>query len=73
VGMRLYCDCGFTFNEATVFNAAPHAQNAYRAANWRVIPAAVVTNTASNTYVRAPGTTQVSIMKRERMSLLNIS
>ena len=57
--MKLFCDCGFTFNQSTVDGAASHAQNIYAADHWKVIPVAVVTNTPSNTYVRAPGTTQV--------------
>ena len=30
VGIRLYCDCGYRFNEATVDGASSFAQNCYR-------------------------------------------
>ena len=30
VGIRLYCDCGYRFNEATVDLATAFAQNCYR-------------------------------------------
>ena len=58
VGIRLYCDCGYRFNEATVDGASAFAQNCYRAGSWQIVPNAVVTNTPSNTYCRAPGSTQ---------------
>lgn len=61
VGLRLYCDCGYRFNQATVSSATKFSKNVYRSENWNIVPNAVVTNTASNTYVRAPGTTQVDI------------
>ena len=60
VGLRLYCDCGYRFNQPTVSGAAGFSKNCYKSENWNIVPNAVVTNTASNTWVRAPGTTQVT-------------
>lgn len=47
------------FNQPTVSEAARFAQSCYHSESWNIVPGAVVTNTASNTYVRAPGFTQV--------------
>eukprot|EP00095_Tigriopus_kingsejongensis_P005797 maker-scaffold88_size394946-snap-gene-2.26 protein:Tk05797 transcript:maker-scaffold88_size394946-snap-gene-2.26-mRNA-1 annotation:"hypothetical protein DAPPUDRAFT_313254" len=58
VAVKLYCDCGDNFNSPTVETARSFFQNCYHSENWRVIPNAVVTNTPSNTYARAPGSTQ---------------
>ena len=58
--MKLYCDSGHVFNAITTPMAAIFSQNVYASQNWRIIPSAVVTNTSANTYVRAPGTTQVN-------------
>ncbi len=62
VDIKLTCDCGFTTNESTSGDAALFAQNCYSAANWNVVPASVTTNTAANTFCRAPGTTQVLLL-----------
>jgi len=59
VSANIYCDCGFTYNEATSYAAAAFAKNCYTSANWNIRPINVLTNTPSNTYCRAPGTTQV--------------
>lgn len=58
VGIKMYCDCGDNFNSPTVDMAKTFSQNCYHSEKWRVSPNAVLTNTPSNTYVRAPGTTQ---------------
>ena len=59
VGIKIYCDCGYNFNTPTVDTAKAFAQNVYRADSWRIIPNAVVTNTPSHTWCRAPGSPQV--------------
>lgn len=58
VSLRIYCDSGFSYNESTADGAASRAKNCYIAKSWNIIPSAVLTNTPSNTYVRAPGSTQ---------------
>jgi hypothetical protein len=45
--------------QATVIKAVPYSQNAYNAAAWNIIPHAVITDTPPNTFLRAPGTSQV--------------
>ena len=57
VEMKIYCDCGYTFNESTSGTAAIHAQNCYAADSWRLEPSTVITDKPSNTFCRAPGTT----------------
>jgi xanthine dehydrogenase molybdopterin-binding subunit B len=67
VDLRLYCDCGYRFNEATVDGAKRYAQNCYASENWQIVPNAVVTNTPSNTYCRAPGSTQARIRIKKKL------
>ncbi|XP_021958024.1 xanthine dehydrogenase [Folsomia candida] len=52
---EIFCDAGFTPNEADSIIAAMHMQNVYKALGWEVKPGFVTTNTATNTSVRAPG------------------
>jgi CO/xanthine dehydrogenase Mo-binding subunit len=49
----------FHLTQATVGEAMSYAQNAYNATAWSIVPHAVVTDTAPNTFTRGPGTTQV--------------
>jgi len=58
VDMSIYSDCGYNFNEGTSFFAASFAKNCYLSASWKFRPYLVKTDTPSNTYCRAPGTTQ---------------
>jgi len=58
VDMSIYSDCGYNFNEGTSFFAASFAKNCYSSASWKLRPYLVKTDTPSNTYCRAPGTTQ---------------
>ena len=58
VGMKIFCDSGYSYNESTADNAARFAKNVYNSKAWSIRPAAILTDTASNTYVRAPGSTQ---------------
>ncbi len=59
VGLNIYCDTGHVFNSPTSLMAAMFAQNVYAAKHWKIVPYAVATSTAANTYVRSPGTSQV--------------
>ncbi|XP_035702304.1 xanthine dehydrogenase/oxidase isoform X3 [Folsomia candida] len=52
---EIFCDAGFSGNESNSLFAVIHLQNAYKALGWEVKPGFVMTNTASNTSVRAPG------------------
>ena len=56
--MKIYCDSGYSFNESTADNAAKFARNVYNSKTWNISPSAVLTDKPSNTYVRAPGSTQ---------------
>jgi len=58
LSIKMYCDTGFTHNEQTVADAAKFLQNGYACPSWDVEGFAVKTDTPSNTYTRAPGTTQ---------------
>ena len=58
VKMKIYCDSGYSYNESTADTAASFARNVYTSKAWRISPIAVRTDKASNTYVRAPGSTQ---------------
>ena len=58
VAAKIYCDAGFSYNESTADSAAFFAKNCYVSRSWRLVPLSVLTATASNTYVRAPGSTQ---------------
>lgn len=58
VDLTIVSDCGGNFNEGTAFFAASFAKNCYAAKSWKFTPLLVQTDTPSNTYCRAPGTTQ---------------
>ena len=56
---KITCDAGYSPNEISCDDAAVFVQNCYNADQWDVTPNHVLTNTAANTFTRAPGTTQV--------------
>jgi len=58
VGMKIFCDSGYSYNESTADNAARFAKNVYNSKAWSIRPNAILTDTPSNTYCRAPGSTQ---------------
>ena len=58
VKMKIFCDSGYSYNESTSDTAASFARNVYLSKAWNIIPVAVLTDKASNTYTRAPGSTQ---------------
>jgi len=58
IGMKIFCDSGYNYNESTADGAAYYAKNVYNSKAWKIKPKAVLTDKASNTYVRAPGSTQ---------------
>jgi len=51
----VFCDLGYTANEPENFLLLGFIQSVYRAQNWEVNPGALLTNTATNTFVRSPG------------------
>lgn len=51
VNIKLFCDCGCNTNESTGPDAATFTQNCYNA-KWNVVPEAVTTDTAANTFCR---------------------
>ena len=58
VEMDIMSDCGCNFNEGTAAYACTFAKNCYSSQSWKFHPYLVRTDTPSNTYCRAPGTTQ---------------
>ena len=58
LSIDFYCDCGCTFGEETVTDAIGFAQNVYNIPSWKFTGYGVKTDTASNSYCRAPGSTQ---------------
>ncbi|XP_021947093.1 xanthine dehydrogenase/oxidase [Folsomia candida] len=60
VGLKgsIFCDPGYAPNETTSLLAMICMQNCYRANGWQITPGRALTDTPSNTYCRAPGTTQ---------------
>ncbi|ODM88520.1 putative aldehyde oxidase-like protein, partial [Orchesella cincta] len=54
----VYCDPGSVSNEPTSLFGTICFQSTYRANNWNIKPEVAVTNTAPNTYCRAPGSSQ---------------
>ena len=44
VGMRIYCDSGYSYNESTADNAARFARNVYKSRAWNIRPSAVLTD-----------------------------
>ena len=63
--MHLYCDTGYQFLEGDAGEGVHFAQNVYHANAWKITPYSVVTDNVTNTFCRAPGSTQV----REQRSL----
>ena len=74
VNIKIFCDSGANYNESTADIAVGFAKSVYirfmittlRTSHlyssspvWRLSPMAVLTDTPSNTYCRAPGSTQV--------------
>ena len=55
VKMLYYDNQGCNPNDATAFLVAECAPNCYLCDNWFLKPTIVLTDTASNTYMRAPG------------------
>ncbi|CAL8082189.1 unnamed protein product [Orchesella dallaii] len=61
---KIFCDPGYVGNEATSLFAMVCSQSCYRAVGWEVVPGKALTNTAPNTYCRAPGSTRgISIIE----------
>jgi len=58
VNIKIFCDSGANYNESTADIAVGFAKSVYASPVWRLSPMAVLTDTPSNTYCRAPGSTQ---------------
>merc|ERR1719204_410646 len=58
VNIKIFCDSGANYNESTADIAVGFAKTVYASPVWRLSPMAVLTDTPSNTYCRAPGSTQ---------------
>ena len=58
VAIKLTCDSGSSYNESTADIAVMFARSVYASRAWRLTPTAVLTDTPSNTYCRAPGSPQ---------------
>ncbi|CAG0884273.1 unnamed protein product [Darwinula stevensoni] len=58
VGGTIYSDVGCSYNESMASFAAIMSQNCYYSPVWHWKPVSVLTNTPSNTWTRAPGTTE---------------
>merc|ERR1711892_268794 len=56
VDIDVYCDAGYSSNEATPFLAVRTAKGLYDSKAWNLKPIAANTNKAANTWCRAPGT-----------------
>jgi len=52
---EIFCDLGFTANEPEHLIALNYIQNIYKVQNWEIKLATVITNTPTNTFMRAPG------------------
>ena len=59
---EVYCDPGFSPNECTVGEGINFFQECYHSPWWDVKTFGVVTDTPSNTWCRAPGSTQVHVI-----------
>ncbi|CAL8110873.1 unnamed protein product [Orchesella dallaii] len=55
---NIYCDAGSSLNEPDSLYAMVCSQSCYQANNWNITPGVALTNTASNTFCRAPGSSQ---------------
>lgn len=51
-------DFGSNLNDGPMFNTINHVKNVYVSDTWDVQSSAILTDSASNTYCRAPGTTE---------------
>lgn len=51
-------DFGCSMNDGPVFNTIHHVKNVYKSDTWDVKSSATLTDSASSTYCRAPGTTE---------------
>ena len=48
----MFCDTGYSPNEATSLFAAMHMQSVYDAVGWEIKPGFLITNTPANTATR---------------------
>ncbi|XP_074617346.1 xanthine dehydrogenase/oxidase-like [Acropora palmata] len=67
IDLTFYVDCGSSPNEIDVAGAQIWADNAYFCPNWKIVPYALKTNTASNTWCRAPASAQAVFIMETMM------
>ncbi|CAH2090110.1 unnamed protein product [Euphydryas editha] len=58
--IAFYSDCGITYNESPVKTIALVMANLYETSRWSIKGYSVLTDKASNTWCRAPGTTEAT-------------
>ncbi|KAK3874524.1 hypothetical protein Pcinc_020543 [Petrolisthes cinctipes] len=63
----VYCDAGCIGNDSSVTLATSFLTNVYSVSHWLMRPWTVITNTPSNTYMRAPGIVQGIIVMETLM------
>ncbi|KAJ0176278.1 hypothetical protein K1T71_008452 [Dendrolimus kikuchii] len=56
--IKCYSDCGITFNDSSTADVANTLTNLYESTRWGIKAYSVLTDKASNTWCRAPGTTE---------------
>ncbi|KAI8432031.1 hypothetical protein MSG28_004552 [Choristoneura fumiferana] len=56
--LSFYQDCGHIFNEVIAPITVEHVRNCYNAKRWKIEANSVATDTASNTWCRAPASTE---------------
>lgn len=60
-------DIGCSLNEPVQFNTSVFIKNCYETEHWDVTTQSAITNSASNTWMRAPGTTEAIAMSEHVM------
>lgn len=59
-----YQDCGYIFNEVIAPITVEHVRNCYNAKRWKIEANSVATDTASNTWCRAPGEYKIEYLHK---------
>ncbi|KAI5646229.1 molybdopterin-binding domain of aldehyde dehydrogenase domain-containing protein [Phthorimaea operculella] len=58
--LTFYCDCGWSFNDSSAGGVADTLTSLYRHDRWNITGYSTLTDTASHTWCRAPGTTEAT-------------
>ncbi|XP_049875014.1 uncharacterized protein LOC126373077 isoform X1 [Pectinophora gossypiella] len=67
LNLSYYSDCGFSFNDTSAAEVAGTLTNLYASERWSISGYSVLTDTASNTWCRAPGTTEATAIVEHLM------